>query len=92
MRIFVFLFAPIFLLTGCGQRSEVVASAPNDASAVVVLTCIEFATTEDQSVFNSTGLVRAGARISAKPAQECKGRMLQDVTNKKVHQHKSDPV
>lgn len=82
MRFFIVPFALMFLLAGCDQRSEVVAGAQGDASAAVALTCVEFATPDDQSVFNSTGLIRAGARISAKPAQECKGRMLQDVTIK----------
>lgn len=42
----------------------------------VNLTCIEFATDDDMSVFNSTGVIRAGAKISNKEGPECKGRLL----------------
>lgn len=53
-----------------------------ESHATMPLTCLEFANADDQSVFNSTGVIRAGAELSTKPEQECKGRMLQQVTSK----------
>lgn len=38
--------------------------------------CLEFANSDDQSVFNSTGLIRSGAKVSYKSASECKGIRL----------------
>lgn len=38
-------------------------SAQGDASAAAALTCVEFATPDDQYVFNSTGLIRASAIV-----------------------------
>ncbi len=43
------------------------------SNSVVTLSCIEFANADDQSVFNSTGLIRAGAKISNKTERECQG-------------------
>lgn len=73
-------FALLFLLSACGRNSEGVTGATDEPHVATALTCIEFATADDQSVFNSTGVIRAGAKISAKPAKECKGRMLDHVT------------
>lgn len=53
-----------------------------DSHAAIPLTCLEFANADDQSVFDSTGVVREGSRLSSKPEQDCKGRLLQKVTIK----------
>lgn len=82
MRYLVSLFILLVLLSGCGRNSESVTGSPDESHVAIALTCVEFATADDQAVFNSTGLIRAGAKISAKPAQECKGRMLDQVTIK----------
>lgn len=52
------------------------------STAAIPLACLEFSTDDDQSVFNSTGVVRAGTTISVKTEQDCKGRTLQQVTLK----------
>ena len=82
MRYFSAAFVLLAFLLGCGRSSDSVRGVPDESHEVTALTCVEFATADDQSVFNSTGLIRAGAKISAKPAQVCKGRMLDQVTIK----------
>ena len=61
-----------------GLSTRALAASP----ATIALVCLEFAKEEDQSVFNSTGVVRAGATISVKTEQDCKGQSLQQVTIK----------
>ena len=61
-----------------GLSTRALAASP----ATIALVCLEFATEDDQSVFNSTGVVRAGATISVKTEQDCKGQSLQQVTIK----------
>ncbi len=46
------------------------------SKAAVALSCLEFANSDDQSVFNSTGIIRSGAKMSNKSASECKGIRL----------------
>ena len=75
MRYLFTLFALLSLLAGC-RSSE----SAKGVTGEVHLICIEFATDDDQSVFNSIGVIRAGATVSAKSSQECKGRMLDQVT------------
>lgn len=44
----------------------------------VKLTCLEFASTGDQSLFNSTGIIRTGASLSTKARNNCKGVFIAD--------------
>lgn len=62
------------------QADRPVEVAAGSSSAV--LTCLEFASPDDQSVFNSTGLIRVGTKISAKTKQDCTGVYMQDVVVK----------
>jgi hypothetical protein len=43
------------------------------SKTAVALSCLEFANSDDQSFFNSTGIIRSGAKVSNKSASECKG-------------------
>lgn len=81
MRWFVAPFAIPFLLAGCGQRGEGSAQTHTQENpmAPVSLTCLEFVTPDDQSVFNSTGVIRGGAILSDKAEKECTGRKLSKV-------------
>lgn len=61
----------LVLLASCSRESTLES-----------LTCMEFVSPDDQSVFNSTGLIRSGTKISAKTKQDCKGVYMQDVVVK----------
>ena len=63
-------------ITGWSAYEAHTATQGASKSTAVLKRCLEFANTDDQSVFNSTGLIRSGAKISYKSASECKGIFL----------------
>jgi hypothetical protein len=64
-------------LGACSPQADQSIEVASGSSSSV-LTCVEFVSPEDQSIFNSTGLIRTGTRISAKTKQDCKGVYIQD--------------
>lgn len=68
-------------LGACSPQADRPVEVAADSQSTV-LTCLEFVSPDDQSVFNSTSLIRAGTKISAKTKQDCKGVYMQDVVVK----------
>lgn len=75
---FGFLAVALGACSPQADRSIEVAAGSSSS----ILTCLEFVSPDDQSVFNSTGLIRTGTRISAKTKQDCMGVYMQDVVVK----------